>query len=142
VKRVQILAVGRLKERGLVEICADYYSRCRRTLKIEEREVRDLRALTKAVPARAQLVALDGRGEQLSSEAFASKLRGWIEGPQPSIAFAIGGADGLDDAVRQRADLVLSLGPMTFAHRLVRLLLAEQLYRAVSILEGSPYHRA
>ena len=139
-RRAQILAVGRLREPLLRQACDDYYRRCHRTVVVEERELRDLAALKAALPGRATLVVLDERGEQLPSRAFAERLRGWIESTIP-LVFVMGGADGLDDELRSRAQLVLSLGRMTFAHRLVRLILAEQLYRAVSILEGSPYHR-
>jgi len=140
VRHAQIFAVGRLKEPLLRHACDDYYRRCHRTVVVEERELRDLAALKAALPDRATLVVLDERGEQLTSRAFAERLRGWIEGASP-LFFVIGGADGLDEEMRSRARLLLSLGRMTFAHRLVRLILAEQLYRAVSILEGSPYHR-
>ncbi|MFZ1688181.1 MAG: 23S rRNA (pseudouridine(1915)-N(3))-methyltransferase RlmH [Flavobacteriales bacterium] len=86
------------------------------------------------------LVALDERGKLLSSPAFAAQLGKWRDGGRQRIAFVVGGAYGLTDAVRERADLVLSLSPMTFPHQLVRVLFAEQLYRALSILKGSPYH--
>jgi 23S rRNA (pseudouridine1915-N3)-methyltransferase len=135
-----ILAVGRLKDAALEQSCAEYYKRCQRTLPVTVKEVRDLTALSAALPERALLCALDERGQQLSSRDFADRLSRFIETARP-LVFVIGGADGLDDALRARADLLLSLGKMTFAHRLVRLILAEQLYRAVSILEGSPYHR-
>jgi len=141
VKRALILAEGRLKEPLLRQACEEYYSRCRRSLPIEERELKDLRALKQAIPDPCTLVVLDERGRELSSLEFARALGRSIERPGAPIVFVIGGADGLDDELRGRAGLLLALGRMTFAHRLVRLLLAEQLYRAVSILEGSPYHR-
>lgn len=140
-KRCLVLAVGRLKDRHTQKTCADYYRRCSRRLTVEQREVKDLAALTKALPDRGVMVALDERGKGVTSRELAEMLRGWTEGPQPGITFIIGGADGLDVALRARADHLLSLSKMTFAHRLVRLILAEQLYRAVSIIEGSPYHR-
>lgn len=136
------MAVGRLKERSFRDSCEEYYRRCSKRLNIEQREVRDLKALLRVLPHRGTVIALDERGQQLSSEQFAGRLQGWISGPVPEVVFVIGGADGLSDTIRERADLVLSLGRMTFAHRHVRLLLAEQLYRALSILEGSPYHRS
>ena len=135
-----ILAVGKLKDPALEQACSDYYRRCLRTLPITVKEVRDLAALQATIPSRALVCALDERGKQLGSREFAEQLGRFIETARP-LVFAIGGPDGLDDALRARADLLLSLGKMTFAHRLVRLILAEQLYRAVSILEGSPYHR-
>jgi len=140
VRGALILAVGKLKEPCLEQSCEDYYRRCRRTLPISVKEVRDLAALRSALPERATLVILDERGGQVGSRDFATRLGRWLETPRP-LVFVVGGADGLDDELRARADFLLSLGKMTFAHRLVRLMLAEQLYRAVSILEGSPYHR-
>ena len=140
-RRAQILAVGRLRDAGLRAACDDYYRRCSGWLRVSERELRDLPAAARAIPdrARAVLVALDERGQQLTSRQFADQLRGWVAGRE--LVLLIGGADGLDDPLRRRADELLSLGRMTFAHRHVRLLLAEQLYRAVSIIEGTPYHR-
>ena len=85
-------------------------------------------------------VALDERGKSLGSPAFAAQLGKWRDGGRQRIAFVIGGAYGLSDPVRDRADLLLSLSPMTFPHQLVRVLFAEQLYRALAILKGSPYH--
>jgi 23S rRNA (pseudouridine1915-N3)-methyltransferase len=98
--------------------------------------------LLAAVPKGAVTVALDSQGAALSSEALAERLRAWRDGGVSDVAFLIGGAGGLDPAVREAADLVLSLGPMTWPHILVRALLAEQLYRAQTILAGHPYHRA
>jgi 23S rRNA (pseudouridine1915-N3)-methyltransferase len=77
----------------------------------------------------------------MGSAAFAGQLARWRD-QAAELAFVIGGADGLDDSVRTRASLLLSLGPMTWPHMLVRVLLAEQLWRAHSILSGHPYHRA
>ena len=139
-RQALILAVGKLKDPALEQACAEYYRRCQRTVTITVKEVRELGGLQGALPPRALKVMLDERGQQLSSLEFATQLGRWLETGRP-LAFVVGGADGLGDAVRSQADCLLSLGRMTFAHRLVRLLLAEQLYRAVSILEGSPYHR-
>jgi len=97
------------------------------------------RILTALQPGEV-FVALDERGMPLTSPAFAGQLGKWRDGGRHRIAFVIGGAYGLSDAVRERADLLLSLSPMTFPHQLVRVLFAEQLYRALAILKGSPYH--
>ena len=94
------------------------------------------------VPGAARVVVLDERGQNIGSEAFASKLGGWVDGGTATIVCLIGGADGHAEAVRERADLLLSLGRLTWPHMLVRGLLAEQLYRARCILDGHPYHRA
>ena len=107
------------------------------TLKAAEAE-----ALTGTLPPGGVSVALDERGQALSSRAFADRLADWRDQGRSRVTFLIGGADGHADAVRDRADLILSFGPMTWPHLLVRVMLAEQIYRAWSILEGHPYHRA
>jgi len=88
----------------------------------------------------AVTVLLDSRGRQMTSEVFAAWLRARRDEGAQNIVFAIGPADGWSEAARERAQLVLSLGPMTFAHALARLVMAEQLYRAFTILSGHPYH--
>lgn len=97
--------------------------------------------ITAALPASAGLLALDERGDDLDSPAFAALLRRMADDGQRDLAFAIGGADGLDAALRDAADRRLSFGRMVWPHMLARVMLAEQLYRAASILAGSPYHR-
>jgi len=91
--------------------------------------------------ADATLVACDEHGEALTSRAFAGRLAGWRDHGVRRLAFAIGGADGLDPAVTERAAFKLAFGPQTWPHALARLMLAEQIYRAASILAGAPYHR-
>ncbi len=95
-----------------------------------------------AIPPESKVIALDERGKSLSSESFATKLGDWRDEGHSDFVFIIGGADGLADEVRRRADLILQLGEMTWPHQLVRVLLAEQLFRAQSIWSGHPYHRA
>ena len=93
-----------------------------------------------ALPGGATLLALDERGKAFSTQALSVMLSGWMrDGSHP--VFAIGGADGLDAAVRERADKLFSLSSLTLPHGMVRVLLAEQLYRAWSILARHPYHR-
>ncbi|MDR3516955.1 MAG: 23S rRNA (pseudouridine(1915)-N(3))-methyltransferase RlmH [Azospirillaceae bacterium] len=106
----------------------------------QKRQEADL--LLAAIPPGATVVALDERGTLLSSEGFALRLGKWRDSGVSDLAFLIGGADGHGDSVRQHADLLLALGPMTWPHLLVRGMLAEQLYRAQQILAGHPYHRA
>ena len=93
-----------------------------------------------AIPDNARTVALDRRGKSWSSLGFSSKLRGWMDCGD-SIALVIGGPEGLSDNFIKAADETWSLSELTFAHPLVRVILAEQIYRCLSILEGSPYHR-
>lgn len=98
--------------------------------------------LRRVLPDGAVLVALDERGKLMSSPDFAKKLGGWRDAGRGDLAFVIGGADGLDPDLRAQADMALSFGHMVWPHMLVRVMLAEQIYRAASILAGSPYHRA
>jgi 23S rRNA (pseudouridine1915-N3)-methyltransferase len=94
-----------------------------------------------ALPSRCRTVALDERGTSVTSAEFSKMLDGWLAEGQ-DVAFLIGGADGLDNALKQDAALLLSLSSMTLPHHLVRVMLAEQLYRAISMLRNHPYHRA
>ncbi len=113
----------------------------RRPRSPEELKRREADLLLGALPKGARLMALDERGEALTSSDFAALLGRWRDGGAQDLAFAIGGASGLDASVRQAAAFTLALGPMTWPHLLTRALLAEQLYRAQSILAGHPYHR-
>jgi len=93
-----------------------------------------------ALPAQATLIALDERGRQPATVELSEHLARWMqEGSQP--CFVIGGADGLDVSIKDRSDLLLGISRLTLPHGLVRVLLAEQLYRAISLLKGHPYHR-
>jgi len=98
-------------------------------------------ALLAAVPGQALVVALDEGGDVVDTMAMARRLARWQQSGR-DVALVIGGAAGLDDAVRERADWVWSLSPLTFPHMLVRVLVAEQIYRAWSLLNNHPYHRA
>lgn len=89
----------------------------------------------------ARRIVLDSRGKSLTSEDFAAKLAAFRDNGADAAIFLIGGADGLPDEARKGADLVLAFGGATFPHQIVRILLAEQIYRAITILTGHPYHR-
>lgn len=89
-----------------------------------------------------RLILLDERGKSLGSEAFAERLGRWKDASEDAATLVIGGPDGLDPALHAEADLVLSFGAMTWPHQLVRVMALEQLYRAMTILAGHPYHRA
>jgi len=102
----------------------------------------DSKNLSRALPSGAVVIALDERGDNLSSAQFAERLRGWRDSGAADVAFVIGGADGLPADVRKSAKLVLSFGRVTWPHLLMRALLVEQIYRAQQILDGHPYHRA
>lgn len=92
--------------------------------------------------AQGVFVSLDERGRGMESETFATRLQAWIDEGRPCVTFAVGGADGHTAAVREASDLVLSLSPMTLPHLLARAVLLEQIYRAMTIRLGHPYHRA
>jgi 23S rRNA (pseudouridine1915-N3)-methyltransferase len=150
--RVTIAAVGRDRSGPTRELFDDYCRRCPWPVRLREvpapahgpperRLAEEAGRLSSAVPRDAVLIALDESGRNLTSRALATRIAAWQRQGRAELAFLIGGPDGLDPALIQRADLVLALGRMTWPHRLVRVLLAEQLYRASAILAGHPYHR-
>lgn len=139
--KLHVLAVGKLREAWVREGCAEYEKRIARHLPIEVVELKDARALAGRLPPRARIVALDERGREPTSDELAARLRAWMGGAAPAVAFLVGGADGLGD-LAARADERLALSRLTLPHRLARLILLEQLYRALSIVRGEPYHRA
>ncbi len=114
----------------------------KRPMAVAERMRREAELLRTALPAGAFVIALDERGKTLSSEEFARRIGDLRDNGRRDIAFLIGGADGLEKSLRESADLVISFGRMTWPHMLVRGMLAEQIFRAQSILAGHPYHRA
>ena len=155
--RLAVCAVGRLRAGPEAELVADYLKRVGRTggpvgigpaavQEVEDRSgggaAAEARLLARAVPKGAAVCALDERGRMLSSPEFAALLGRWRDAGRPAAAFLIGGADGLEAGLRERADAVVSFGPMVWPHMLVRVMLSEQLYRAAAILAGTPYHRA
>jgi 23S rRNA (pseudouridine1915-N3)-methyltransferase len=113
----------------------------KRKLPPAQLKAREAELILAAVPTGARLVALDEKGAAWSSRELAERLARWRDQGVATLAIAIGGADGLGQAVIERADAMLSLGAMTWPHLLVRCLLLEQLYRAQQILAGHPYHR-
>ena len=154
--RVHICAVGRLRGGPEADLISDYATRFDRTgralglgpLSIAEVEDRkgggmagEADLLRRAVPRGAVICCLDERGRVDSSPGFADRLGGWRDAGRSDVAFVIGGADGIDPGLRAEADHLLSFGAMVWPHMLVRVMLSEQLYRAASILAGTPYHR-
>ncbi len=139
--KLVVVAVGRIKERPLRAVADDYLARIGRYARCEELEVKDDVALERAVPADALVVALEVGGKALSSEAFARALERWTAHGKGVVAFVIGGAEGIPAGVSRRADMQLSLSSMTLPHRLARVVLFEQIYRAFTILRGEPYAR-
>ena len=145
--RLSIVAVGKIKERGIREAIDDYIGRVTRHFQVDEVEVRDAPSaelapmLEKRLPSPAHVVAPDVEGKAMSSEAFARWLDARMTQGKGRVVFLLGGAEGLPPSIRARADEKLSLSAMTLPHRLARLFLAEQLYRAVTIIRGEPYAR-
>lgn len=154
--RVTICAVGRLRkgpEKALIDDYLDRFDKTGRGLglgPVDLREVEDKKGggmpaeaalLDKAIPDGSLICTLDERGKLMSSPDFADMLGKWRDQGCGNVAFVIGGADGIDPALRARADAALSFGKMVWPHMLARVMLSEQLYRAASILAGSPYHR-
>ncbi len=159
--KLRVLAVGRLKAGPEQALIAEYAKRLQWPLSLEEVEERrplagpalktregELLAAAldqgrgrKAEPGRRVLVALDEKGKSLTSRDFARQLAGWQDQGAAEAVFLLGGADGLAESLRKRADLLLSLGQMTWPHMLARAMLVEQIYRAQQILAGHPYHR-
>lgn len=155
--RIHLCAVGRLRsgpERVLLDDYVQRFDRTGRSLALGpliEHEVEDKKnlgmsaeadLLDRAIPSGALLVTLDERGKLLTSPEFAGLLAQWRDQGRQDVAFVIGGADGIDPSLRAKADASISFGKMVWPHMLVRVMLAEQMYRAASILAGLPYHRA
>jgi len=158
--KLAILAIGRMKAGPEKELCEDYIARAAaagRNCGITSLEVRDFpesalpdthrrreaeaKHLAGAIAPRSYRIVLDERGRALKSTDFADLLKHQIEAGIGEIAFLIGGPDGHADSIRESAGFTLSFGPMTWPHRLVRVMLAEQIYRSVTIMVNHPYHR-
>lgn len=141
--KLTLAVVGRLKERYFIEAEDEYRKRLRPFCSLTVTESKDEHALLAALPANAHLYAFDERGASLTSVAFANDVIGAEQnhGGGAPVVLAIGGADGHSDLLRKRAKKLISFGQLTIAHRLVRLLVLEQLYRSFKILRGEPYHR-
>jgi 23S rRNA (pseudouridine1915-N3)-methyltransferase len=143
--KVKIAWIGKTKDAAIQSLTDEYLKRLSRYAEVEGVTVKDETALLKlgardARPTRHTLVLLDGRGKQFSSEELAKFLGDYPNRNPLPLLFAVGAADGFTDQAREAAALVLSLGKMTLAHELARVVLLEQLYRAFSILKGHPYH--
>ena len=158
--RLSVLAVGRLKAGPEKFLAEDYRTRAENlgrkagisrltVANITEsqgqtaaaRKAEEARFFAAAVPPKAFTIVLDERGKLLTSLDFAAQLRRHIDGGTADLAFLIGGPDGHAAATREKADMLLSFGPMTWPHRLMRVMLFEQIYRAVTIMVNHPYHR-
>lgn len=157
--RIVVAAVGRLKRGPEVELAERYRERAVKSgrgiglrsldiVEIAESRARDAQrrmleesiALANIIPERAAVVLLDPRGDALDSNGFVKRLRGWNDGGR-DVAFVIGGPDGLAPTLSENAALHLAFGALTWPHQLVRVMLLEQIYRAITMMSGHPYHR-
>jgi 23S rRNA (pseudouridine1915-N3)-methyltransferase len=159
--RVLVLAIGRLKQGSEAELCERYRKRAMqagRNVGLRDFEIIEIResrapdadkrkleesiAIANVIPPGATVALLDESGENLNSGALTDRIRAARDAGRPAFVFVIGGPDGLDRSLRARADVTLAFGAATWPHQLVRIMLLEQAYRAVTILSGHPYHRA
>lgn len=154
--KLQICAVGRLRASPELDLINDYLGRLAKSgralglgpaiiTEVEDKKHGGMGAeadlLRRAITKGAPVCTLDERGKMMTSPKFATLLADWRDQGQQSVAFIIGGANGIDPGLRLQADASISFGKMVWPHMLVRVMLAEQLYRAASILAGAPYHR-
>jgi 23S rRNA (pseudouridine1915-N3)-methyltransferase len=143
--KLKVAWIGKTKEPAIQDLTTEYLKRLARYAEVEGLTLKDESALLRlcapaARPVRHALVLLDGRGKQLSSEELANFLAEYQHHNSAPLLFAVGAANGFTEPTRQVATLLLSLGKMTLAHELARVVLLEQLYRAFTIIKGHPYH--
>ncbi len=158
--RFSLICVGRMKAGADKDLFDRYLDRARKTgrglgvtdvsltelpesrgQRPEDRKAEEAKAMLQTLAPGAKLVALDENGKNLTSPSFAQRLESWKNDGAPDIVFAIGGPDGHGQELLARADLKLALGAMTWPHQIARILLSEQIYRAMTIQSGHPYHR-
>ncbi|MBV8939362.1 MAG: 23S rRNA (pseudouridine(1915)-N(3))-methyltransferase RlmH [Alphaproteobacteria bacterium] len=151
--RIHLAAIGKARPGALQDVYHDFARRLPWKLELKEIELKkavaatrkkaeETRLLLEACAAAERMMALDEQGELLSSEEFARLLSRWQSAGAGTLGIIIGGADGLDHSQLSRADCVLSFGRATWPHMLVRAMMAEQLYRAYTLLNNHPYHRS
>lgn len=157
---VTLLCVGKLKERYYTDAFAEYKKRLGAFCRFEAEELpeqrlgddpsekeiaaaldREAAEIEKHIPAGAAVIAMCVEGREMSSPALAKQLQSWTNAGKSRVCFVVGGSFGLSGRIKARADLRLSVSPMTFPHHLFRVMLAEQIYRAFTIIEGSRYHK-
>ena len=155
-----LLCVGKMKEKYYTDAFAEYKKRLGAFCRFEVEELTEQRLsenpsekeiaaaldkeaaeIEKRIPAGAAVIAMCVEGKEMSSPALAKQLQSWTNAGKSRLCFIVGGSCGLSEKIKARADLRLSVSPMTFPHHLFRVMLAEQIYRAFTILEGSRYHK-
>lgn len=150
--KITIIAVGRWKSSPEYDLFTTYQKRCgwqirlcevfeKKPLSGEYLKEREAELISAQIPVGAMVIALDERGKNMTSPALAKQIGVWQNDGVSSLVFIIGGAGGLWDSLRHRADFLLSFGALTWPHMMVRPMLAEQLYRCEKILSGHPYHK-
>ena len=149
---VKLSCVGKLKESFWTEACKEYEKRMKTMCRLEVLQLdeeperpdalrREAARIEAAIPAGAYVIAMCIEGKELSSTQLAEKLRAVQNGGSSKICLIIGSSNGMDDSIKQRADFRLSMSPMTFPHHLARVMLLEQVYRALNINAGGKYHK-
>ena len=145
--KITVIAVGKLKERFWRDECAEYSKRLGGYCNLTVREIPDSNReqestlVLEALPENATIIVLDIQGKETSSEALASQIERYTVEGVSHLVFVIGGSDGLTNAVKERASLRMSFGPITLPHNLARVVLLEQVYRAFKIIKREPYHK-
>lgn len=158
--QVTLIAIGRMKSGPERELVARYLERAAQTGKqlgltgfdvtelpesrassTNARKAEEAKALAAAIPENAVIIILDERGKSLTSEKLSNRIASWRDSGKQNLVLIIGGADGLDHDFMTKADLSIAFSELTWPHQLVRIMLAEQLYRTTTILSGHPYHR-
>lgn len=145
--KITVIAVGKLKERFWRDACAEYSKHLGGYCNLTVREIPDSNReqestlVLEALPENATIIVLDIQGKETSSEALASQIERYTVEGVSHLVFVIGGSDGLTNAVKERASLRMSFGPITLSHNLARVVLLEQVYRAFKIIKREPYHK-
>jgi len=147
--KITVIAIGKQKQSPSMDMCKEYLKRTKWKVSLKELDSpknatkdREAELILKELPRNAFVIALDERGESYGSQEFTQKISEWQNiAANNEIFFLIGGADGFNFSIRERANFLLSFGKQTWPHMLVRVMLLEQLYRAQQISEGHPYHR-
>lgn len=149
--KINIIAIGKMRNHDSnYQLFAEYQKRLPWKIDLRELEVKSNLAnlkekeadlLLAAIPAAAKVIVLDERGSMLSSRDLAKAIKDYGNSGSSNLAFIIGGADGVSDRVKNRADLILSFSKMTFPHLMIRSFLIEQIYRSYTIISNHPYHR-
>jgi 23S rRNA (pseudouridine1915-N3)-methyltransferase len=139
--KILVRAVGKMRDRRLESVCQEYVDRCRRHVPVVVEEVESDADLLRNLPAGTQIVALEPGGDSWTTPAFIKYIEQRMVQGTRALAFVIGGAEGLTPATTQAAHRRLSLSPLTLPHRLARVVLCEQIYRALSSLRGEPYNK-